>query len=340
MPAPRLAFGFNANPVATGFISAQRMADLAANAGATMHRVGVEWRWVERNPDEYSFGNTDALYNALLARGIKPLFVITHAPWWTWDEGVECDQFTQDCLYPPNARAIDQWKEFVALLAVRYPEAAGLEIWNEPNLAVWFKPFANAPRYAGMLASAYDAIKAANPDMKVISAGLSNTPVRANGNVDYPSFLDAVYRHGGLGKMDAVGFHPYPGATTATAVADNLRRLRQVKANRGDSATPLWMTELGLSTTGDLPTGGYTEEEQATGLTAVYNLLSSAKDVEVAIFHTLMDSRDTTVELAEGADPFSIHVGYGLLHRDLKPKPAYCALAALRGKTDACSTTE
>ena len=231
---------------------------------------------------------------------------------------------------------MDDWREFVAMVAVRYPKAAGLEIWNEPNLQVAFKTTGPAPRYAATLAAAYDAIKAANPKMKVISGGLSNNTVRANGNIDYPSFLDAILRLGAKGKMDAIGFHPYPGSVSTAAVLDNVKRVRAVLATRGVAGTPLWMTEIGLSTTGEKPIGAFTEQEQADGLSAVYRLLSGMPDVEVAVFHTLMERQ----WVIGNPELVNVEVGYGMLRRSLQPKPAYCALAALRGKPDACKLPE
>ena len=64
-----------------------------------------------------------------------------------------------------------EWQEFLEEVARRFPQAAAIEIWNEPNLSGFWKPEPQPERYARLVASAYEAIKAADPGIQVIAGG-------------------------------------------------------------------------------------------------------------------------------------------------------------------------
>src|SRR5436190_12764613 len=128
-------FGFNDNAVLTGQATAATDASLAAQAGANGHRMMFDWRWAESSQGNWQLATYDAAYQADLARGIRPMFILMFAPQWTWAAGTPCVQWTQDCRYPPGPDHLDAWRAVVTKLVTRYPKMAALEIWNEPNLA-------------------------------------------------------------------------------------------------------------------------------------------------------------------------------------------------------------
>jgi hypothetical protein len=114
---------------------------------------------------------------------------------------------------------------YLQKLARAYPEVTDFIIANEPNEAFFWRPQfgpggaqASAADFLRVLTRAYDALKAVNPEIRVIAAGLSGegndrtstSPVR---------FLDALgdaYRKSGRSApvMDALGFHVYPQRNT------------------------------------------------------------------------------------------------------------------------------
>lgn len=91
---------------------------------------------------------------------------------------------------------------------------------------------------------------------------------------------------------------------------------RRVLKTHGNADKPLWVTEAGFTTSG---AGRVDEGEQARRLLTTYRTLRAAPDVDAVIFHTLVDP---------GGAPDDPEAGFGILRRDLTPKPAYCALAA------------
>jgi hypothetical protein len=327
-PLPKL-FGFNDGAIRAGLISAAADADLTAKAGANVHRVVFDWRRVEARRGNPDFTAYDRIYRAMLARGVRPLLILMLAPSWALDGA--CDQYRKDCRYPPSPAHDDAWRNIAAKLAQRYPWAAGIEIWNEPNLRATWRPRPDPARYAQLLREAYQAIKAVNPRMPVAGGALNDITVNTSGgDISLRNFAAALYANGGRGYMDALSFHDYPWSTDigpGTHFAKTLAAIRAVRDAAGDAATPLWVTETGVSTTGTDLRFVFSQEQQAATLVAILDALGREADVKMAIVHTLL----------EGTQPASSpELGYGLVHRDLTPKLAFCAIAAARGSAWRC----
>lgn len=307
-------------------------AELAKRAGATVDRVTLDWRWAEAREDVYRLEVYDEIYRETLARGVRPLFILLFAPSWALAADEPCDQWTTDCRQPPGPEHYAEWREFAALVAARYPQAAGIQVWNEPNQAYFWKPWPDPRRYTDMLAEAHAAIKAVNPAMPVVSGGLANNPATSQG-IPLKPYLAEMYAGGAKGNMDALAFHPYSHVEgLLEQTFDEVRTLRQAYA---DTGTPLWVTELGLTTSGRGAPGWpsswvFSEEQQATELVALYRQLRSMDDVEAIMFHTLVEP--------PGDPQTSPGVGYGIVRKDLQPKPAFCALARERGVEAPCGT--
>jgi hypothetical protein len=323
---PRKLFGFNDNAVRAGLLTAERDAQLTTEVGADLHRLTFDWRWVEPQKGTLRLEAYDEIYRAMRARGVRPLFVLMFAPWWTWEPGVSCNQWAQECRYPPGRAHNDEWRRIARLLATRYPEAAGIEIWNEPNTPIFWHARPDVGRYTELLKEAHSAIKGANPDMKVITGGFANEDVNATGGaVSLPEFTRGVYQHGGKNHMDALGFHTYAGGLflgAGSVIERSLGRIRGVRDSFGDSAKPLWITESGLSVTD--PAIPLSETQQASGLAAVYRKLAAMRDVEAIVFHTL---------LSANRGPAHPETGYGVLRTNGSPRPAFCAIARERGRS-------
>jgi hypothetical protein len=115
---------------------------------------------------------------------------------------------------------------FLVLLATTYPDVKDIIVGNEPNQPRFWQPqFVRgrpvaAAAYEHMLARAYDALKAVDPEIRVIGVGLSprgNDRPNARNNVSRSPIrflheLGLAYRGSGRTKpiMDVFAFHPYP----------------------------------------------------------------------------------------------------------------------------------
>jgi hypothetical protein len=324
------ALGFNDNAVHMNQVDAATDARLTSQVGARITRITFDWRWAEPRPGELHLAEYDALYQADLARGINPIFVLAFAPTWALGPESNCNQSTTDCHYAPGSEHMGDWRNIAALVATRYPKLAAIEIWNEPNLHTFWQSGPDPARYANLLANAYDAIKAANAAMTVLGGAVTDTQVTVPvvGDMSESDFLTGMYAAGAKAHMDGIALHPYPSsAYDGTLTLTSLDQARTVRGLFGDSSKPLWVTEVGISTTSTRPGFQADEDTQATDVTWFWRTLSAMSDVRAVIIHTLIDP-------TWPSDP--AERGFGVMHSDLTPKHAYCALALELGSQYRC----
>jgi polysaccharide biosynthesis protein PslG len=305
--------GFNDNAVRAGRLSAKADARLTEGVGAGIHRLTFDWRYAEPRKDDYHFEIYDDIYQAMIARGIRPLFVVMYAPSWAWDLFVGC---RGDCRYPPSRNRYAEWAEILGIIARRYPHAAGIEVWNEPNSPRFWAPQLDPRRYADLVIEAHRAVKAVDQRMPVISAGLVSGD-GSRGEMPLEDFLSALYGYGLRDAVDGIGMHTYPRNGGFPEVSFGLATVRAVQAAFGDSATPIWITEVGFSTAGSDPLLTVSEADQKKRLIEIYRGLGREPGVRSVIIHSLIDP----------ATGLGLDAGYGLIRADGSPKPAYCALA-------------
>jgi hypothetical protein len=141
-------------------------------------------------------------------------------------------------VYPYPPREIEDgtatpaaFAEWLTLVAQRYPTVRQFVVMNEPNQPAFLRPQfkpdgtnASAERAGTFLAAGYDALKAVDPEIRVIGLGLSprgndNPYATSNVSTSPVRFLGALgtwYRASGRTRplMDALGFHPYPSQAT------------------------------------------------------------------------------------------------------------------------------
>jgi hypothetical protein len=210
----------------------------------------------------------------------------------------------------------------VRTLAARYPNALGLEVWNEPNALHFFAPVIDPGRYTQLLGEAYRAAKAVAPRLPVISGGLSGIPATdANGMAD-TAFLRGMYRAGARTVMDGIGYHLFPGNHPLLAdLKAALNRVRRVRNARRDRRKRVWLTELGFSTNVVAGREPVSEAEQASALRMAYCDVRAMGDVPVMLVYRLRDTG--------GAGWLD---GLGVLHADGSPKPAALALRQLAAR--------
>lgn len=120
---------------------------------------------------------------------------------------------------------------YAGAVASVYPEVRQFVIGNEPNQPAFWRPQFNtrgrmlsAPAFGQYLATAYDSLKAVDPELTVVGIGLSprgNDRPNAKSNVSTSPvrFLRALgswYRASGRDRplMDGFSFHPYPNKAT------------------------------------------------------------------------------------------------------------------------------
>ncbi len=164
----------------------------------------VRWEEIETAPGNYDWFNTDTYLLAAKERGLKVLLSVVTAPDWARETGADLAQNG-----PPADPAT--YASFVTALLRRYPGMIhALEVWNEQNLDREWTSIngLRAENYVPLLRSAYQAIKAVDPGVIVISGALAPTGlsdgVRAWDDFVY---LDQLIAAGMLNYTDCVGAH-------------------------------------------------------------------------------------------------------------------------------------
>ena len=133
---------------------------------------------------------------------------------------------------PPPANA-DHFADFLFDMATRYQgKVHAYQVWNEPNLArEWGGKRPNPGEYVTLLKKAYEAIKRADPNAIVITAGMAPTGTDDATAMPDDVFYEAMYRAMGGnsdGYFDVLGVHGAgfaapPELDPAAAAADKPR---------------------------------------------------------------------------------------------------------------------
>ena len=261
---------------------------------------------------------------------------------------------------------------YLQKLARTYPEVTDFIVANEPNEAFFWRPQfgpggvqASAADFLRVLTRAYDALKAVNPDIRVIAAGLSGegndrtstSPVR---------FLDALgdaYRKSGRSApvMDALGFHVYPQRNThppsrryawPNAGGADLHRIKQAvwdafngtgqptfpegpaRIDREDLGLVIgefgWQVDIGPALaarySGKENVPTITEAQQADHYSELVGMLGCDPTVTDALLLHMVD------------DPDLGRFQTGLLRLDLSERPSYAAVRKAIAAARNCKT--
>jgi hypothetical protein len=303
----------------TGSALSSRLDQYAA-IGARVARFQLIWENVQpAGASTYDWQYIDAVISGLTARGIEPLPVIDTTPPWARSAGC-----TAHVCAPADP---DTYATFAAAAAARYAPMGvhQWEIWNEPNISMFWQPAPSSAAYTALLKAAYTAIHRADPAATVISGGLAPTATQ-DGRIAPVQFLSEIYADGGAGYFDAVGWHPYAYPAPPSSSADTgwsemfgtTPNVRSLMVANGDGAKRVWGTEFGAPTcTGDATC--VSEAGQAQIITQAYALWRSYPWTGPLISYMYQDT---------GTDESNRENHFGFVRYDGTQKPAYAAFRA------------
>ncbi len=316
-PNPHPVFGFNDNWI----FQSSRALDLLDQSRSQIARTSLAWSGVEGDRGSYNWYGSDQLYRRLLERGLRPLWVLVDAPCWAQPNPGACASGNDQ--QRPSPQHFDEFARFAAAAAKRYPEAIGVEVWNEPNYPLFWGTWPEPDQYANMLSQVADSVHDAAPGTTVVSGGLSPHSDSDKNAIGYRNFLDALYAKGAIQKADAIGIHPYPGVGPREDYIGDVRvylgKVQRTMRRHGDGDRPLWATEFGVSTTGE---HAFPADSQGDALGAVYDLLRRAAGMTIPLAIVHRFTEDPRLAGREG--------GFGVLNQNLSRKPAFCDLAGAR----------
>ena len=336
---PGFAYGIQAH----GEHRLPDIADSAQDLGMTWVKQQVRWAQIEGTQGDYGWAGLDHIVDTYNAAGLKVLLSVTAAPDWT-RPGKPRDG-------PPNE--YQHFYDFMGLMADRFRgRVHAYEIWNEPNLKrEWNEGLISAWNYKRLLQGAYQAIKAADPEAIVVSAGLN--PVGFTDNVtvvDDREYLQRLYTAGFKNYCDAIGVHPYGYANPPDVYYEGgdydpnrgfddhpsfffrntMEDYYPIMLANGDGGKRLWATEFGWPTVDGMfvpPNVGLeyqadiTEGQQADYIVRAFEWSRDWGHAGVMVLWNL--------NYWSAAGPYSEMAKYSLLRADWSERPAYAAVRDL-----------
>lgn len=241
------------------------------------------WANIEPLRGEWHWDKADGVVAEVRYRGLELVARLDGPPDWA----VRAPQSPDD---PPLD--LDAWGEFCGTLATRYRgQIAGYQIWNEPNLRrEWMDNPPNAAGYVHVLRTCSDAIRAADPDAVIISAGLAPTGTQLPDAIPDVDYLRMMYDAGASPYFDVLGLNA-PGYKWPPEISPNeaeadpnigqrwmvfrhVEDMRGIMVARGDAHKQIAILEMGW-TTDPRPDSPYhwhavSEEQQADYLVRAY----------------------------------------------------------------------
>jgi len=358
-PKPRLSYAPPPAVAGTGFgygiqvhpwdVDLNPVMNAVKSLGFGWIKAQVEWKVFESAKGQINWAPLDHLVNTCHAHGIKVLLSVVKAPKWARPPG--------DTHEGPPANFQD-YADFVAAIARRYghTKVQAIEVWNEQNLYYEWGGRGgklSAQRYMELLKLAYNAIKAVDPNIIVVSGAL--TPTGWNDGdiaIDDQVYLQQMYNYGLKRYSDAIGAHPSgyncPADADWRTVQDptagfrgpfdsrhpsfcfrgTMEGYRNIMVANGDARKRIWVTEFGWASVDGLgvpPAPGYeyaadnTEQEQAQWIVRAYELGKSWGWVGVMFLWNLNFSTVT--------GPADEKAAFSIVRPDWSPRPAFAALA-------------
>lgn len=228
----------------------QRSLEMVREMGAGTIVEFFPWAYIERQPDQYDWRQTDIIIRHARNQGLRIIARMGFVPGWA-QSGLENPTLN---TLPQDAYA--DFADFVAVFAARYEGIIEhIIIWNEPNLAFeWGYTGGSPADYVSLLRAVYAPAKAANPNLMILAGALAPTlepPGSPNGLSDV-LYLEQMYEAGAAPYFDALAVHTYGFTSPPAAAPDfdtlNFRRaelLFDVMELYDDADTPVFVTEMG-----------------------------------------------------------------------------------------------
>ena len=294
-------------------------------AGFTLLRQTFDWQAIEPAQGEFSWAMTDRFVLASARARIRILPVLFGEP--AWASSRPAGNGSRATFAPADPAT---FAAFAAAVASRYGSAgsfwkahrdvkavpiADYQIWNEPNLPIYWGDSPNAPAYARLLTAAAAALHAVQHRARVVTAGMP----QSKQGVGLLAYLRRLYAAGAGPSIDAVAVNAY--SPSVNGIVRRLRSVRKLLDARRGARTGLWVTEFGWSDNG--PRKGYrvTSAKQAALIAGTYRALARSRRslrLRGAVYFGWRDS----LPYPGGKDFWGLHTGLKRLDGSSKPSIA------------------
>ncbi len=220
------------------------------------------WEDIETRPGASNYSRADQIVGEIERRDLKLVVRLSDVPEWAHPQ-LTGEKDVDYIDAPPDAEHMQAWADYCGGIASRYSgRIAAYQIWNEPNLGrEWGNQPPDAAAYVELLRTCSQAIRAADPQAILISAGLAPTGNCCDDAQPDDQYLQALYDLDFQQYIDVVGVHA-PGYSAPTlspdeAVAQGSQRfftfrrvedLRRLMVANGDAARQMAILEMGWTT--------------------------------------------------------------------------------------------
>jgi hypothetical protein len=285
--------------------------DYAKEAGARFVRIDLNWPWIEKQPGEYDWALYDEFAAALRARRLRPIFIL-HRANALYSAMPQPARGTPDDLPPVTPEAIAAFSAWAAAAATRYRDLDAIwEIWNEPDMAMFWPPAPHPQQYVALARATCRAIKRQVPDAFVVGPAAAQVPTVWRTR---KSLFAALEDDGALlACLDAVSVHTHRFGQAPETVERDYHVMRRTYPRV--SAKPIIDTEWGDA----VSTGGISEAQQAAWLTRMY-LINAMQRIGLTNWYCLVDV---------GSDAADREHRFGLVTEDGRRRPAFAAYRTL-----------
>ena len=213
-------------------------------------RIRLDRRWVEPERGMRDWTYVDRLVGEAARNGVELLPFVYGSPNWV----------APGHATPPIRSRTDRagWRSFLRALVRRYGHGGSFwthrasrepietwQIWNEPNLPIYWHPRPAPGDYATLLRISAAAVRGVDPRAEVMLAGLAAT----HRGIPVEPFLARLYAERATRPaFDTAALHPY--AARIGTLMRRVERVRDIMRAFGDRRTPLAITELGWASGG------------------------------------------------------------------------------------------
>jgi hypothetical protein len=303
---------------------AQTLATQRAS-GVELIRQKFDWAIIESSRRRYDLGWYDGFVLAAASHGIRVLPVLFNAPrFYAPQRG--------NAFCPPRRTA--RMARFARALVRRYGPRGSLwrqnpgvrklpvrswQIWNEPNLRVYWCGRPRARAYARMLRIVGKSIRRVHRRAEIVTAGLPASEL--TGTVPLPRYIRQLYRAGAKRWFTTLAINSY--ARNHRELGRLLRGTRRLMNGRGDRRARIWVTELGWGDRGPRHRFVVGSRGQARRIRRSYAYVrrhAGRLRLRGVVYYSW---RDAPPYPPNYKDMWGLHTG--LLRLDGSPKPAYRA---------------
>jgi hypothetical protein len=236
---------------------------LMRDGGLDSVRFWLSWAGSQPRREYHDWSEADETVREIAAAGLTPIPFLFGTPAWAANgDEHECER--ADCMpfAPITLESRSAFAAFAGEAVHRYgPDGVFWErhpelpyrplrvwqLWNEPNLQAFWRPYVDARGYAELVRLAAAEIRAVDPEAEVVLGGFSgNRSTKTRWSAQ--AYLEQLYAVPGVAEsFDGVAIHPY--ASRTRGVLDRIRNALAITAVH-DPEVDLWITEIGWASAG------------------------------------------------------------------------------------------